>query len=67
MDQQAADAEVTELADEVSIEEDVTGLEIPVDDRVGLVGMEEDERGANLPDDPDADLPCEGWSVIQAN
>lgn len=43
----------------VGVEKDVLGLEVAVDRRFRLLGVEEDQRGANLRRDAHAGLPCE--------
>jgi len=64
--QEPADAEVPELAHEVGVQEDVARLQVAVNHRVRLVGVEEDEGRAHLADDLGAHLPCQWRRVVGA-
>uniref|UniRef100_A0A453P7W0 Uncharacterized protein n=1 Tax=Aegilops tauschii subsp. strangulata TaxID=200361 RepID=A0A453P7W0_AEGTS len=64
--QEAADAEVPQLAHQVGVQEDVGRLQVPVDHRVRLVRVQERQGRAHLVDDPGAHLPCQRRRVVRA-
>ncbi|GER28390.1 deoxyguanosinetriphosphatetriphosphohydrolase-like protein [Striga asiatica] len=63
---EAAEADIADLADEVSVEKDVPGLEVAVDEGLGSGGMEEVEGGGDLGGDSKTGGPREGRRPVFA-
>ncbi|GER42037.1 acid phosphatase/vanadium-dependenthaloperoxidase-related protein [Striga asiatica] len=59
----SSEADVTDLADEVSVEEDVGGLEVAVDEGLGFRLVEEEESCSDLGCDSETGLPGKGRGV----